>query len=158
MVMPRRETILAAALVFAGVFSGARTVAQDAEAAPADACGKTLSPAVMAAWAGVGGQDGRLGCPVESEGDTATSIKGTAARDARFRGGEIVRHMSGPLAGKAFAVQACDRLYVQYGGVSGWLGLPTSDAINTPDGQTQHFEGGTLRRGRALDECEAEKG
>ena len=104
------------------------------------------------------GRTGRLGCPVESEGDTATSIKGTAARSARFEGGEIVRHMSGPLAGRAFAVAACDRLYVQYGGVSGWLGLPVSDAINTPDGQRQTFEGGTLTLVRALGTCEAEHG
>jgi uncharacterized protein with LGFP repeats len=157
MVMPRSWKILAASLVFAALFARTPGFAQEPGAAPTDACGKVLSPAVMSAWAGVGGKDGRLGCPVESEGDTATSIEGTAARSARFQGGEIVRHMSGPLAGKAFAVQACDRLYVQYGGVSGWLGLPTSDAINTPDGQRQHFEGGTLMRGRALSECEAEK-
>ena len=155
--MPRPLKVLAAAVVFVAGFTGSPAIAQDTGAAPADACGKSLSPATMTAWAGVGGQDGRLGCPVESEGDTATSIKGTAARGARFQGGEVVRHMSGPLAGKAFAVEACDRLYVQYGGVSGWLGLPTSDAINTPDGQRQRFEGGTLRLGRALGECEAEK-
>ncbi len=122
----------------------------------ADTCGKALSPAVIAAWAGTDGRAGRLGCPVESEGDTATSVKGTAARSARFEGGEIVRHMSGPLAGKAFAVAACDRLYVQFGGVSGWLGLPISDAINTPDGQRQNFEGGTLILTRALGTCDAE--
>ena len=149
---------LGASLVLMASWPCGTTHAHDAAASPAEACGKALSPAVMAAWIGVGGQDGRLGCPVEPEGDTATSIKGTAARGVRFQGGEIVRHMSGPLAGRAFAVEACDRLYVQYGGVSGWLGLPTSDAINTPDGQRQSFEGGTLRRGRALAECEAEKG
>ena len=132
--------------------------AQTAPPAAGETCGKTLSPAVAAAWAGVDGRAGRLGCPVESEGDTATSVKGTAARSARFEGGEIVRHTSGPLAGKAFAVAACDRLYVQFGGVSGWLGLPTSDAINTPDGQRQRFEGGTSTLTRALGTCEAERG
>ena len=156
--MSRPWKILGAALVFGAAITGCPARAQDAGGAPAEACGKTLSPVLMTAWAGVGGPDGRLGCPVESEADTASSIKGTSARGARFQGGEIVRHMSGPLAGRAFAVQACDRLYVQYGGVSGWLGLPTSDAINTPDGQRQSFEGGTLRLGRALGECEAEKG
>ncbi len=156
--MRKASNTLAVIVLVTVAFSAAPALAQDAPASPAEACGKVLSPPVMTAWAGVGGRDGRLGCPVESEGDTATSIKGTAARGARFQGGEIVRHMSGPLAGKAFAVEACDRLYVQYGGVSGWLGLPTSDAINTPDGQRQHFEGGTLMRGRALGECEAEKG
>ena len=125
-------------------------------AASADACGKSLSPAIMAAWTRMDGRDGRLGCPVESEGDTATSAKGTTARIAHFEGGEIIRHMSGPLEGQAFAVYACDRLYVQFGGESGWLGLPTSDAINTPDGQRQTFEGGTLTFTRALDTCESE--
>ena len=104
------------------------------------------------------GRDGRLGCPLESEGDTASSTKGTAARIAHFEGGEIIRHMTGPLEGQAFAVYACDRLYVQFGGESGRLGLPTSDAINTPDGQRQTFEGGTLRFTRTLDTCEAETG
>ena len=148
---------LATMLLCATTSTALPASAQDAEAQPVQACGKTLSPAVMAAWNGVGGRDGRLGCPVEPEVDTATSIKGTSARGARFQGGEIVRHTTGPLAGRAFAVEACDRLYVQYGGVSGWLGLPTSDAINTPDGQRQSFEGGTLRLGRAKGECEAEK-
>ena len=132
--------------------------AQDGAPAVPEACGKSLSPATAAAWAATDGKAGRLGCPVESEADTAASIKGTTARSARFQGGEIVRHMSGPLAGKAFAVAACDRLYVQYGGVSGWLGLPISDAINTPDGQRQRFEGGTLTLTRALGTCEAEQG
>ncbi len=156
--MRRALNTLATTFVLAAGFTRLPAYAQDAAAPPTEACGKPLSPTVMAAWIGVGGQDGRLGCPIDPEADTASSIKGTAARVARFQGGEIVRHMSGPLAGRAFAVEACDRLYVQYGGVSGWLGLPTSDAINTPDGQRQTFEGGTLRRGRALDECEAEKG
>ena len=79
---------------------------------------------------------------VESEGDTATSIKGSAklaplaSREARSFATCPV-----PSTGKAFAVAACDRLYVQYGGVSGWLGLPISDAINTPDGQRQKIRG-----------------
>lgn len=103
------------------------------------------------------GKAGRLGCPLGPEGDTATSVRGTTAREARFQGGEILRHMSGPLAGKAFAVAACDRLYVQYGGPSGWLGLPVADAVNTPDGQRQGFEGGTLMLYRALGTCEAER-
>ena len=155
--MSRLINALIVALVAIFPVSTGSARADDGPAPGAETCGKTLSPAMMAAWAGTDGRAGRLGCPVESEGDTATSIKGSAARSARFEGGEIVRHMSGPLAGKAFAVAACDRLYVQYGGVSGWLGLPTSDAINTPDGQRQKFEGGMLTLTRAFGECEAEK-
>lgn len=156
--MPNLFRDLASVLVVAASVPPSPAWAQENPAnAPDDTCGKTLSPAVAAAWTGTDGREGRLGCPVESEGDTATSVKGTAARSARFQGGEIVRHMSGPLEGKAFAISACDRLYVQYGGVSGWLGLPISDAINTPDGQRQKFEGGTLMLTRALGTCEAER-
>ncbi len=146
------------ALALAGGLLPRGVSAQGTSAVSTDTCGKTLSPASLAAWRGVDGRAGRLGCPLDSEGDTATSIKGTAARAARFEGGEVIRHMSGPLAGKAFAVAACDRLYVQYGGASGWLGLPVSDAINFPDGQRQRFEGGTLTYYRALTSCEAERG
>ena len=152
------SSIAASLILLAASATGVARANDSGQSTDVETCGKILSPAVTAAWAGVGGQNGRLGCPMESEGDTATSNKGTAARGARFEGGEIVRHMSGPFAGKAFAVEACDRLYVQYGGVSGWLGLPVSDAINTPDGQKQRFEGGMLTLTRALGSCEGEPG
>jgi hypothetical protein len=65
--------------------------------------------------------------------------------------------VSGPRAGQAFAVSGgCYRLYVQYGGTSGWLGLPVGDQENTPDGSVQRFEGGVMRWTRALDDCQAE--
>jgi hypothetical protein len=58
--------------------------------------------------------------------------------------------------GQAFAVAGCFyRLHVQFGGASGWLGLPVSDALNTPDGSRQSFEGGEIRYTRAYDECQA---
>ena len=155
--MSTHSSLMAATLAVLGTLASGSVAAADSTPSGDDqTCGKILSPAVAAAWTATAGRAGRLGCPIESEGDTATSARGSAARAARFEGGEIIRHMSGPFAGQAFAVAACDRLYVQFGGPSGWLGLPTSDAINTPDGQRQRFEGGTLTFTRALGTCDAE--
>jgi hypothetical protein len=73
-----------------------------------------------------------------------------------FEGGGIVWHVSGPRAGQTFAVNGCIwRLYFQYGGPGGWLGLPIADAANTPDGQKQAFEGGVVTYQRTPDACEA---
>ncbi len=150
-------TLLAALVALLPPLAGHAQSAAPATTPKVRACDAALSEPVEAAWQGFGGKDGRLGCPLGPEGDTATSVKGTAAREARFEGGVVLRHMSGPLAGKAFAVAACERLYVQYGGPSGWLGLPVAEAVNTPDGQRQRFEGGTLMLYRSLGSCEAER-
>lgn len=155
--MSKLLTAILVPLLASPCFATAQTAPELTPAAGVETCGKTLSPPVLEAWARMDGREGRLGCPLESEGDTAASKSGAAARIAHFEGGEIIRHMSGPLAGQAFAVYACDRLYVQFGGESGWLGLPTSDSLNTPDGQRQTFEGGTLRLTRAVGSCDAEK-
>jgi uncharacterized protein with LGFP repeats len=121
------------------------------------ACGRVFSPAVLDAWQGLGGDSGRLGCPTTQESASSPSPLGTTARVAVFGlNGEIVLHASGSRAGQAFVVSGCFyRLYVQFGGTDGWLGLPEEDAVNTPDGSRQAFEGGVMRYARALDECEA---
>ena len=131
---------------------------QPEAAAQGRACGYALSDAVAGAWRDLGGQDGRLGCPTALEASGATSPRGSANRVATFdQNGVIVLAVSGARAGQAFAVSGgCYRLYVQYGGTSGWLGLPIADQENTPDGSVQRFEGGVMRWGRALDDCEAE--
>ena len=117
-----------------------------------------LSEAVAGYRRDLGGENGRLGCPTAREAAGASSPQGSADRVATFgQNGVIVLAVSGPRAGEAFAVSGgCYRLYVQYGGTSGWLGLPTADQENTPDGATQHFEGGVMRWGRALNDCDAE--
>ena len=104
------EMTVAMLAVLATLASGSVRADDSVPPGGAEACGKILSPAVVAAWMATDGRAGRLGCPVESEGDTATSVSGSAARSARFEGGEIIRHMSGPFAGKAFAVAACEAL------------------------------------------------
>ncbi|HEY2177085.1 MAG TPA: hypothetical protein VGH15_00760, partial [Caulobacteraceae bacterium] len=129
-----------------------------APAAADEACGHQLSGPVMAKWQAMGGAKGPLGCPTNDESVTATSQAGTHARQADFAGGMILWHGSGPRAGQTFAVTGCAyRLYFQYGGASGWLGLPVADAVNTPDGQRQSFEGGRVTYLRAPNDCGAER-
>ncbi|MEO8812302.1 MAG: hypothetical protein ABI376_05245, partial [Caulobacteraceae bacterium] len=52
-------------------------------------------------------------------------------------------------------VTGCYRRYFQCGGAGGWLGLPIAEPANTPDGQRQAFEGGTLTFQRVTGACEA---
>jgi hypothetical protein len=121
-------------------------------------CGYALSGTIAGAWRDLGGEQGRLGCPTTSETPGQTSPQGSADRVVTFgQNGLIVLAVTGPRAGQAFAVSGgCFRLYVQFGGTSGWLGLPISDQENTPDGSLQRFEGGVMRWARAIDECQAE--
>jgi hypothetical protein len=141
------------ALAFTTLMAGG-AAAQVAGAAAV--CGQSLSAPVQAKWTMLGGPDG-LGCPTAVEMATAASPQGSAAREATFPTAAILWHASGAHAGQTFAVSGCAyRLYFQYGGPGGWLGLPTSDAVNTPDGQRQTFEGGVITYRRAYQECEAE--
>ncbi len=131
------------------------------QAAPTTAegsdCGRSLSAPVLARWTSLGGETSPLGCPVAVEAPTAASRTGTQGREADFKGGAILWHGSGGRAGQTFVVTGCVyRLFFQYGGPGGWLGFPTSDAINTPDGQRQSFEGGRIIFSRATDDCDAE--
>ena len=136
---------------------GAHAQAAAAPAGQVLACGFALSEPVASAWRELGGESGRLGCPTGMETPGAASPQGSATRVANFENGLIVLAVSGPRAGQAFAVSGgCYRLYVQFGGTSGWLGLPVADQENTPDGSLQRFEGGLMRYGRSLDDCQAE--
>jgi uncharacterized protein with LGFP repeats len=121
-------------------------------------CGASLSEPIASVWRDLGGESGRLGCPSAREAPGAASPQGSADRVATFdQNGVIVLAVSGPRAGQAFAVSGgCYRLYAQYGGTSGWLGLPTGEQENTPDGSVQRFEGGDMRWDRAVDDCVAE--
>jgi hypothetical protein len=120
-------------------------------------CGQMLSAPILEKWAGAGAERGPLGCPVARESATVSSRAGTTGREADFKTGAIIWHGSGGRAGQTYIVSGCAfRLYFQFGGAGGWLGLPTSDATNTPDGQRQSFEGGRITFLRATDECDAE--
>jgi hypothetical protein len=120
------------------------------------ACGQGLSQPVLAKWLDLGGARG-FGCPSAPELATPVSPAGTSGREVKFEAAAILWHASGPRSGQTFAVSGCMyRLYFQYGGPSGWLGLPTSDPVNTPDGQRQTFEGGVMTFLRVDSSCEAE--
>jgi hypothetical protein len=140
------------ALATASLASGAH--AQNTE--PRDACAASFSPPVLAKWATLGGSRG-FGCPIAPEMAAPASPQGSQAREATFRAAAILWHATGPRAGQTYSVSGCAyRLYFQHGGPAGWLGLPTSDPINTPDGQKQMFEGGVITFQRALETCDAE--
>lgn len=127
----------------------------------ADACGSGLSEPIHERWLSLGGARGRLGCPMSGQSATAASPYGTRGEQIIFSGGTgaaILRADTGPHAGQMFAIDGCTwRLYFQYGGSSGWLGFPTSEASNTPDGKRQSFEGGDIVYQRAPDTCLAER-
>jgi len=152
---------LGAALALTALPIGGSAAAQaDAAAATVpsvpSACGFKLSAAAFHEWTLLGGEDGRLGCPTADETDIPPSSHGTTSREIVFADhGAIFIYLAGPMAGKAVAISDCFRLFYQYGGASGWLGLPLGDALNTPDGQKQAYEGGEMRFGRALESCEA---
>jgi hypothetical protein len=122
------------------------------------ACGHRLSAPVLAKWNALGGENGLLGCAKSDEMAGANSPVGTKAREADFASGMVLWHVDGPRAGQTYAVTGCIwRLYFQYGGPSGWLGLPIGDVVNFPDGQHQAFEGGRVTYERAANACEAER-
>lgn len=136
---------------------GAACVQTTATGSPSPACGYKLSPPVMAEWNALGGALGSLGCPRDDELRGATSPQGSTANQVDFARGMIVWHANGLRAGQTYAVTGCIwRLYFQYGGPSGWLGLPVADPENFPDGQRQRFEGGRITYERSTDTCEAE--
>jgi uncharacterized protein with LGFP repeats len=137
----------------------AQSDSQPAGAESAKACGFSMSPAAMAEWEDMGGAEGRLGCPTALETASIASSPTGANSDVVAFGdrGAIYTVRSGPQAGKAFAITGCAwRIFFGYGGAGGWLGLPIEDSQNTPDGQTQRFEGGKVTQTRATSECDAE--
>lgn len=115
---------------------------------PQMACTQPLSPPIYDKWIEHGGENGRLKCPVESEGDAPASPQGTSGRWVRFAagdGGYIVWHKSGPNAGKAFEVSGCMfKIYFSLGGTKSWLGFPVTDERETSTGARQDFEAGYI--------------
>ena len=154
----RRATILASLAAIALALAVAPPAVVLAQASGGGlACAHALGGPIFDKWTAMGGAPGPFGCPVAGEAATSTSPQGSKAREATFPAATILWHQSGPRAGQTFAVSGClYRLYFQYGGPSGLLGLPVSDALNTPDGQRQMFEGGSMTFLRAPNECSAE--
>ena len=119
-------------------------------------CARDLSLPVKNKWRMIGGASGP-GCPLAPEMATPRSPQGSDGREVKFTGSAILWHASGPRSGQTYSVSGCMyRLYFQYGGPGGWLGLPVGDVINTPDGQRQLFEGGRITYSRVGQQCDAE--
>ncbi|HEV2365999.1 MAG TPA: hypothetical protein VGS12_17570 [Caulobacteraceae bacterium] len=150
----RASALLVFGLATASLAPPIPSLAQAAQAAAGeDGCRVTMSPALLRKWRDEGGQ-ARLGCPIARESDAAPSPTGATARVLLFQQGELVAPTSGARAGAAVAVLGCFwRLYFQYRGSAGWLGLPLADAVTTQDGARQDFEGGSLLYQRDLDRC-----
>lgn len=154
---------LAVLVLALGLFGAAPSARADAPVDGVPACGVTLSGPIFQKWSDEGSDKGRLGCPTAKEHVTAPSPAGSTGRQAEFVGGglgaAIVWHNGGDHAGQTFVVAGClYRLYAQYGGAGGWLGMPIGDLANGPDGQTQQFEGGLMTLNRADRTCRAEHG
>jgi uncharacterized protein with LGFP repeats len=157
-----RAGLMAVAIALASLTAGAPGAAlAQPNAESGIACGYDLSGPIYAKWRELLGETGRLGCPTTKEIDTPTTRYGTGGRMETFVGRDklgaaILWHAKGPHAGQTIAVYGCFyRLYMQYGGPGGWLGLPTADPANTPDGQVQPFEGGKITMYRAESLCQA---
>jgi hypothetical protein len=125
------------------------------------ACNTPLSDPIYDKWIQMGGENGRLKCPVDSESDAPTSPLGTTGRWVRFSagdGGYIVWHESGPNAGKVFEVSGCMyKLYASLGGTKSWLGFPTGDEQEISPGARQEFEAGYVVWDSKTYACQAHK-
>lgn len=125
------------------------------------ACNIPLSPPIYDKWIQMGGESGRLKCPVETESAAPASSLGTSGRWVRFSagdGGYIVWHESGQLAGKAFEVSGCMyKLYASLGGTKSWLGFPTGDGEEISTGVRQEFEAGYVVWDSKTYQCQAHR-
>ena len=112
------------------------------------ACDYFLGSGLYDKWKQMGGESGKLGCPVISEAEAEPSPQGTTGRYTRFTkgdGGYIIWHGSGRFSGTSFEVSGCMfKLYYDIGGTRSWLGFPVKDGFTTPTGARQDFEGGYI--------------
>lgn len=134
-------------------------------------CGQTVSTALFDKWTEMGGETGKLGCPINQQTEAPTSPQGSTGRWIQFAKGdggyliEWTRSQAGegnvkpvPLAGRAFEVTGCMfKLYASLGGTKSWLGFPTVDGAETSTGARQDFEGGYIVWDRKTYECNAHK-
>src|ERR1041384_488482 len=107
-------------------------------------CGQTVSDAILDKWNQMGGETGKLGCPITQETDAPASPTGSSGRWIQFAkgdGGYLIEYASqvseanmkpAPLAGHVFEVSGCMfKLYASLGGTKSWLGFPTGDGYET---------------------------
>ena len=112
------------------------------------ACSYYIGSGLYEKWEQMGGENGKLGCPIMNESEASRSPQETTGRFTEFRkndGGYIIWHGSGPYRGTTFAVDGCFFiLYKQVGGTSSYLGFPVGDAYASNGGSRQDFEGGYM--------------
>ena len=125
----------------------------------ATACGHSLGKALYDKWIQMGGETGKLGCPIADETDAPPSARLTKGRWAQFAGGDggyLILHGSGPDEGKLFEVTGCMfKLYSSLGGTKSWLGFPLNDESMTSYGTKQWFEYGYILWSSKTYRCEA---
>ncbi len=128
-------------------------------------CGQTVSAALFLKWTEMGGETGKLGCPINQETDAPASPQGSTGRWIQFAkgdGGYLIentgsdtgRRLPLPVEGKAVEVTGCIfMLYSSLGGTKSWLGFPTGDGRETSTGARQDFEGGYILWDRKTSQC-----
>ena len=134
------------------------------------ACGHTINSALYDKWSQMGGETGRLGCPITEETEAPTSPQGSTGRWIQFAKGdggyliEYTRPDGGPnirpvpLAGQVFEVSGCMfKLYASLGGTKSWLGFPVEDGHEIPTGARQNFEAGYVLWDSKTYRCQAHK-
>ena len=125
------------------------------------ACGHAVDPKIYDKWIELGGETGKLGCPVNDETEAPQSPQGTTGRWIKFEkgdGGYLILHQSGANSGKVVDVSGCMfKLYQSAGGTSSWLGFPLRDGYETDPGARQEFEGGYVVWDRKTYVCDAKK-
>jgi uncharacterized protein with LGFP repeats len=124
-------------------------------------CDQTVSPALLEKWTELGGETGKLGCPINQVTDAPVSPQETTGRWIQFSkgdGGYLIEYRSGPRAGKVFEVSGCMfKLYASLGGTKSWLGFPTGDGYETDPGARQEFEAGYVVWDRKTYVCQSHK-
>lgn len=133
-------------------------------------CGQTVSTAIFRKWTEMGGETGKLGCPIHQETDAPSSPQGSIGKWIQFSkgdGGYLVEYTQpegegnvkpAPLAGHVFEVSGCMvKIYSNLGGTKSWLGFPTGDGRETTTGAQQDFEGGYIVWDKKTYECQAHK-
>jgi hypothetical protein len=112
------------------------------------ACRYYLGSGLYDKWQQMGGESGRLGCPMMNEIEAGRSPQGTIGRMTQFSkddGGYIIWHGSGTYSGTSFEVSGCMfKLYSSIGGTGSWLGFPVKDGYVITTGARQDFEGGYI--------------
>jgi hypothetical protein len=125
------------------------------------ACDFFLGSGLYDKWRQMGGEKGRLGCPIINEADTPPSPKGTTGRYTQFSkgdGGYIIWHGSGRFKGISFEVSGCMfKLYYGLGGTGSWLGFPVKDGYQISTGARQDFEEGYILWDSKTYQCQAFK-